>query len=293
MSALPIYRGLPDAGLADKGLSLNNPLVADWLVEFLKDECIRKRGIGKAVFGLSGGVDSALTAYLCEKAFGAENCWAIRMPYKLSSPDSLDHAQLVIDALKINAETVDITAMVDGYAGSREGISDHRIGNVCSRARMTILYDLSAELGALPIGTSNKTERFFGYFTWHGDDAPPVNPIGDLFKTQIFELARHVGVPDVIVDKQPSADLVPDQTDESDLGISYEVGDRILILLIRGYPVRRIKEMGFKPEDVDRVANLVDSTHWKRHGPTIALLSNTAINEYYLRPNDYTYKPDT
>lgn len=293
MSALPVYYSLPESNLADKGLALNNQLVADWLVKFLKDECIRKRGIDKAVFGLSGGVDSAVTACLCARAFGAENCWAIRMPYRLSSSDSLDHAQLIIRELGLNAETIDISAMVDGYAAQREGITPHRIGNICSRARMTILFDLSAEIAALPIGTSNKTERFFGYFTWHGDDAPPVNPLGDLFKTQVFDLARHLGVPEVIVEKKPTADLIPSQTDEGDLGLSYEVADRILILLIRGYPVGRIKDMGFRSADVDRVHHLVDSTHWKRHVPTSALLSNTAINEYYLRPNDYRFKPRT
>lgn len=287
MSRLQVFSGLNGKDLADKALNLNAGLLTDWLVKFLRDECVRKRGVGRAVFGLSGGVDSSVTAYLCAEAFGSENCVAVRMPYRLSSPDSLEHAQMIIDSLGLKSETVDITAMVDGYAQQRQSIDAHRIGNVCSRARMTILYDISAEYRALPIGTSNKTERFFGYYTWHGDDAPPVNPLGDLFKSQVFDLARHLGVPDVVVDKKPTADLVPGQSDEEDLGLTYETADRILVLLTRGYSPERIVSMGFSESDVSRVDRLVDSTHWKRHLPTVALLSNTAINEYYLRPTDY------
>ena len=156
-----------------------------------------------------------------------------------------------------------------------------------ARTRMIVLFDQSAKLNALPVGTGNKTERLFGYFTWHADDSPPVNPLGDLYKTQVWALAREVGVPDVIVNKPASADLIVGQTDETDFGISYVKADRILFYLLRGYRTERLIEMGFPEAEVKLVKHKVDSTHWKRHLPTTAMLSTTAINEYYLRPVDY------
>jgi NAD+ synthase len=147
---------------------------------------------------------------------------------------------------------------------------------------MIVLFDLSAKHKALPLGTSNKSERLLGYFTWHGDDAPPVNPLGDLFKTQVWALARHVGVPEAIVGKPATADLIKGQTDEGDLGISYVRADHILYHLIRGEAPR-----GFTKEEVEIVRKRLDSTHWKRRLPTVAVLSQTAIGEFYLRPVDY------
>ena len=144
-----------------------------------------------------------------------------------------------------------------------------------------------SKLDALPLGTGNKTERLLGYFTWHADDTPPVNPIGDLFKSQVWELARFLGVPHRLIDKAPTADLVADQTDESDLGISYARADAILAQILQGYSDDQLDERGFRAEEVALVRRRVDSTHWKRHLPTTAMLSNTAINEFYLRPVDY------
>lgn len=282
---LPVFRANPFDAESDTPLRINAPLVADWLVKFLRDECIRRRGITRAVLGLSGGVDSAVVAYLCAKAFGPENVYAFRMPYKISSADSLDHAQLVIDSLKINSETINITAMVDGY--SPPGITPARLGNVCSRCRMTILFDQSANHGALPIGTGNKTERLFGYYTWHGDDAPPINPLGDLSKTQVWQLARELGVPEEIINKPATADLIKGQTDEGDLGISYHRADRILHFLTTGFPVEKLMEMGFPQAEVKLVAAKVNGTHWKRRLPTVAMMSTSAIGEYYLRPVDF------
>ena len=152
---------------------------------------------------------------------------------------------------------------------------------------MTVLFDQSAKLGALPIGTGNKTERLLGYFTWHADDAPPLNPLGDLFKTQVWALARHLGVPLPIVDKPPSADLEAGQTDEADLGIAYARADAILAAILAGYGDEEIAARGEDPREVALVRRRVDGTHWKRHLPTTAMLSNTAINEFYLRPVDY------
>lgn len=272
---------------SDASLEINAPLVADLLTRFLKEECVIKRRVTKAVLGLSGGVDSAVSTYLCARAFGPENVIAIRMPYELSSPESLSHARLVVDALGVQERTIEITDMVNGYRRQLGEITSTRVGNVCARCRMTALFDVSAEVGGLPIGTGNKTERLFGYFTWHADDAPPINPLGDLFKTQVWQLARHLGIDDRIVNKPPSADLVKGQTDEGDFGISYPKADRILVHLVRGVKPATLLKWGFDQKEVDLVVRKVGSTHWKRKLPTVAMLTDTSINDYYLRPVDY------
>ena len=156
-----------------------------------------------------------------------------------------------------------------------------------ARQRMIVLFDLSARYDALPLGTGNKTERLFGYFTWHADDSPPINPLGDLFKTQVWALARHLGVPDVIVHKPASADLIRGQTDEADFGISYGKADAILNWLLAGYSPAELTTRGFVPEEVDLVYKRLSGTHWKRRLPTVALLSQSGIGESYLRPVDY------
>jgi len=209
------------------------------------------------------------------------------MPYHTSSPDSLAHAQLVIDRLGIPSLTVDISPAVDGYLKVIGDVDPARKGNVMARERMIVLFDLSAKYNALPLGTSNKSERLLGYFTWHADDAPPVNPLGDLFKTQVWALARHVGVPDEIVSKPATADLIKGQTDESDLGLPYPKVDRILQYLIQGLSPEEVVAHGFTPDEVELVRKRLDSTHWKRKLPTVAVLSQTAIGEFYLRPVDY------
>jgi NAD+ synthetase len=267
-------------------LTLNGPLTEAWLVHFLKEEMDR-RGFTKAVVGVSGGVDSAVTAYLAARALGADNVLGIRLPYRTSSKDSLDHGQLVIDALKIKSRTLDISAAVDGYLQHEPDADDARRGNVMARVRMVSIFDLAAKIGGIPLGTGNKTERLFGYFTWHADDTPPVNPIGDLLKTQVLALARHLGVPLAIVDKPPSADLRPGQTDETDFGISYEKADEILNWIISGYSAAELISYGFDETEVELVRRRVDGTHWKRRLPTVAMISPTAIGESYLRPVDY------
>ncbi len=278
-SSTPLHASKFDEG---DPLRIDPELTRRWLVSFLKDEVVRRRGFKKGLVGLSGGVDSALTAFLAAEALGKENVIGVRMPYRTSSPESLAHAQLVIDKLGIPSLTIDISGAVDGYLKQIGGADPHRLGNVMARQRMIVLFDLSAKHQALPLGTSNKSERLLGYFTWHGDDAPPVNPLGDLFKTQVWELARHVGVPEEIVAKPATADLIKGQTDEGDLGVSYVNADRILYHLIRGEEPR-----GFTKEEVEIVRRRLDSTHWKRRLPTVAVLSQTAIGEFYLRPVDY------
>ncbi|PYO33452.1 MAG: NAD+ synthase [Gemmatimonadetes bacterium] len=276
-----------------RGVDEGDPLAIDcelarrWLVSFLKDEVVRRRGFTKGIVGLSGGVDSSLTAFLAVEALGKDNVISVRMPYRTSSPESLEHAQLVIDLLGIQSLTIDITPAVDGYLQQVGDGDPTRRGNVMARERMIVLFDLSAKHKALPIGTSNKSERLLGYFTWHADDTPPVNPLGDLFKTQVRALARHVGVPEVILAKPPTPDLVPGQTTEGDYGISYDKVDRILYYLIRGMQAEEVVAHGFTPAEVAKVQGRLESTHWKRRLPTVAVMSQTAIGEFYLRPVDY------
>lgn len=287
---VPVYRGVAVDGVAraDEALGINAELVVRWLVRFLRDEVSRRRSVERVVVGLSGGIDSAVTTYLCAQAFGPENTHVFRLPYKLSSQASLDHAELVANHLGTPMRTIDITQMVDGYCDQHEpDISDARRGNVCARARASILFDQSAKFGGLPIGTGNKTERLFGYYTWHADDSPPINPLGDLYKAQVRAIARQLGVPEAIISKPPTADLVLGQTDEGDLGISYDEADRILMLLTQGYRREMLTDLGLDAVKVDLVIRKVDSTHWKRQLPTVAMVSTTAIGEFYLRPVDY------
>jgi NAD+ synthetase len=269
-------------------LAIDEELVTTWLVRFLKDEMLQRRGFTRAVVGLSGGVDSALTAALCARALGPENVTGFLLPYRTSSPESAIHAGLVAGSLGIPTRTVDISDAVDGYLEEHEPEADPmRRGNVMARQRMIVLFDQSAKLGALPIGTGNKTERLLGYFTWHADDSPPINPLGDLFKTQVWALARHLGLPGEVIDKPATADLVHGQTDEGDLGVSYPEADLILHHLLSGRSADWLKEAGFEPGRVDIVFRRLEGTHWKRNLPTVAMLSGTTIGEWYLRPVDY------
>ncbi len=282
---IPVMRVESTAG-GPAPLEIDGALTEGWLVSFIRDE-FERRGFKKAVVGVSGGVDSAVTCYLTAKALGAENVVGIRMPYKTSSKDSLEHAQLVIDALGIEAQTIDISGAVDGYLAIEPDADPARRGNVMARQRMIVLFDQSAKYRALPVGTGNKTERLLGYFTWHADDSPPINPLGDLFKTQVWALAKHLGVPDVIVSKPASADLIEGQTDEGDFGIKYAEADEILNWLVSGFSPSTLVERGFDGGKVELVRKRLAGTHWKRKLPTVAMVSPTGIGEAYLRPVDY------
>ena len=283
-SALRVHRA---AAATEDPLALDLELVTRWLVSFLRDEVTLRRKFTKGIVGLSGGVDSAVTAFLAVQALGRENVIGVRMPYRTSSRESLEHAQLVIDRLGIRCETIDISPAVDGYLAQAPDAGPTRRGNVMARERMIALFDLSERHQALPLGTGNKSERLLGYFTWHADDSPPVNPLGDLFKTQVWALARHLGVPEAIIAKPATPDLVVGQTTEEDFGISYVKADRILYELITGRRPAEIEALGFTADEVERVRKRLDGTHWKRRLPTVAMLSQTAIGEFYLRPVDY------
>ncbi len=287
--SVPVRIISPPEGAVSDGpppLDIDAPLAERWLLRFLRDELAR-RNMTEVVIGLSGGVDSAVTATLAARAFGPEHVLAVCMPYRTSHPDSLAHARLVIDALGIRHTTLDISAAVDGYLALAPDADPARRGNVMARTRMLALFDLSASVRGVPLGTGNKSERLLGYFTWHADDSPPINPLGDLFKTQVWALARHLGVPDVIINKPASADLIQGQTDEGDFGVSYARADVILNWLTAGYSAADLLGRGFGEEEVRLVQRRLDGTHWKRRLPTVALMSNTAIGESYLRPVDY------
>lgn len=277
-----------DATITLGALDLDLELVERSLVEFIREEVRRRRGFQKVVLGVSGGVDSALSLYLACRALGPENVYGFRLPYRTSSAESLEHAQLVLDATGAHARTVEISAPIDRYVEEHEPeITPLRKGNLMARLRAVVLFDQSARLHALPLGTGNKSERLLGYFTWHADDSPPINPLGDLFKTQVWALARHMGIPEVIVEKPATADLVKGVNDEDELGVSYHEADPILHGLVRGYGVAELKRMGLRAEAVDLVWRRLQATHWKRELPTVAVLSSSAIGAFYLRPVDY------
>ncbi|WP_018110716.1 NAD+ synthase [Thermus igniterrae] len=267
-------------------LELNWALVADFLTRFLREE-LAWRGYDKAIVAVSGGVDSATTLALAVRALGPEGVHALFLPHRQSSPLSREHAHLVAGSFGVRLEEVDITPMVEGYAAQTPDLTPHRKGNLMARARMMVLFDKAEAYRALPLGTGNKTERLFGYYTWHGDDSPPLNPLGDLYKTQVWGLARYLGVPEVVVRKVPTADLIPGQTDEEDLGVRYLRADVILEHYLKGYSDAYLLALGYTEEEIRRVKERVNRTHWKRALPTAALLSSTAIGEFYLRPLDY------
>jgi len=255
-------------------LHLDYGLVESILIPFIRNE-IRKFGFRSVVLGLSGGIDSAVVCELAARSLGADNVLALLMPYKTSSRESLEHAQLMVDRLGIRAETMPVTGVVDAFFETRPDASRLRRGNVMARSRMLCLYDVSARDGCLVLGTSNKTELMLGYGTMFGDMASAVNPIGDLYKTQLWGLARHLGVPSELIDKQPSADLWEGQSDEADLGFSYEEVDQLLYMMLEERMERdAILSEGIAPAFYDRVRQMVVRNQYKRMMPVIAKLSS-------------------
>jgi NAD+ synthase len=268
-------------------LTLNTDLACTILTGFIHSE-ISRVGFTHAVVGLSGGVDSALSCYLAAEALGPQNVLAVRMPYKSSSPESLEHAQLVIDALGVQSLTVPVTEMADPLFERFPEASPVRRGNVMARLRMIILYDQSEAFHGLVVGTGNKTEILLGYTTLYGDAACALNPLGDLYKTQVRQLSRAVGVPEVIVAKPPSADLWLGQTDEGELGFTYAEVDRLLYLLVdQRYSPEECIAAGFAEEFVRAVVERVRRNHFKRCLPPIAKLSNRTVGYDFLYLRDW------
>ena len=268
-------------------LSIDTELTRKILTGFIQTE-ITRAGFSKAVVGLSGGIDSSLSCYLAAEALGAENVLAIRMPYESSSPGSLDHAQLVIDELGVQSKTVPITEMVQPLFERFPDAGQIRRGNVMARARMIILYDQSEALDGLVVGTGNKTEILLGYTTLFGDSACALNPLGDLYKTQVRQLSRALGLPELIIDKPPSADLWVGQTDEDELGFTYAEVDHLLYLLVdERYSPEDCIEAGFAEPFVKAVINLIRVNHFKRVMPPIAKLSNRTVGYDFLYLRDW------
>lgn len=266
-------------------LDIDPALVADLLVRFLRAEA-GKFGFERGVLGLSGGIDSAVSCALAARAFGPENVLAVMMPYRTSNPDSEGDARAVARATGVRSKLVDISKLVDGYL-DQEGVEDRlRRGNVMARARMIVLYDHSAAEGSLVIGTSNKTEVLLGYSTQWGDAASALNPLGDLYKHQVFQLARHLDLPSGVIDKAPSADLFEGQSDEDDLGFTYDDADRILVRLVdERWSAGELEADGFDPELVRMLMRRIVLNQYKRLPPIIAKLGNRTIGQdfRYLR----------
>lgn len=269
------------------GLTANTDLLRRILVGFVTDE-VHKVGVTKAVLGLSGGIDSALVAFIAAEALGPENVHAVCMPYRSSNPESEAHARLVAEACGVNFSLVPITPMVDAYFEMFPDADNMRRGNKMARERMTILFDHSALQRGLVLGTSNKTELLLGYGTLYGDMASALNPIGDLYKSHVWQLSEAMGVPAEVIEKKPSADLWAGQTDEEELGFSYRQVDELLYRMV---DLRLTREEliteGFAPSFIDTIYQKVQNSHFKRRLPVIAKVSNRTIDRDFRYSRDW------
>lgn len=270
-----------------EGLTLNLKETEEILVNFLREE-VHKVGFKKVILGLSGGIDSALVAFLAAKAFGAENVYTVMMPYKSSSRESVEHAELVVKKSGINTKKVEITPMVDPYFAMNEDMTSLRKGNIMARTRMCVLFDNSAKENALVLGTSNKTEILLGYSTQFGDSASAINPIGDLYKAQVWELSRHMGVPEELINKKPSADLWEGQTDEQELGFSYKMADEILYCLVEEkLEPNEVVALGYDEKIVNTIVRKIKMNQYKRKLPVIANITKRGMGNNFKYPRDW------
>lgn len=258
--------------------AINCPLATDVLVRFLREEA-SNFGFRNAVIGISGGIDSSVACILAARAFGPKRVFGVILPYRESSPESERYARKLAHRLGIRTARVEITPMAEGYFRQTKGMDRLRRGNVLARCRMIALYDLSAREDALVVGTSNKSELLLGYGTLFGDMASAINPLGDLYKTQVYELGRHLKVPAEILTRKPSADLWPGQTSEGELGFTYAEVDELLYGIVdRRYTEEDAVRRGFRRDFVRRVMAQVRRNQYKRRPPIIAKLSNRTIN---------------
>lgn len=265
-----------------------NPKIALSMIDRFLQEELGKTGLKGVVLGLSGGVDSAVASALAVHALGPERVLVVKMPYRTSSPASEADADGVIAHLGVRADRVDITPMVDAYFDGVPEASPLRRGNFMARVRMSVLFDRSARESYLVLGTSNKTELLLGYGTWYGDMASSLNPMGDLYKTQVWQLARHLGLPASVVNKPPSADLWPDQTDEGEMGLSYAEADAILCLMVdERYTVEEVAAAGYPLPLVQKVLGMVEGSQFKRRLPIIAKLSGRTVGIDFRYPRDW------
>jgi len=275
-----------DVGAASAFGAFNPALAAELLVRFIREE-VRKVGFERGVIGLSGGLDSSVVAHLTARALGPENTYGVLMPYRTSDPASTADAQLVAEQLGIRTILVEITPMAEAYFERFPDADRVRRGNVLARLRMLILYDLSAALRALVIGTSNKTELLVGYGTIYGDMAAAMWPLGDLYKTEVRQLAEYLGVPARVRQKPPTADLWVGQSDEEELGVTYDVLDAILVDLVdRRLPVEALVRDGHDEALVRRIAEMVRRSQFKRRTPLCPKISSRSIG------HDFRYKRD-
>lgn len=257
-----------------QSLHLNYVLTEEILLAFIRNE-ISKFGFETAVLGLSGGIDSAVVCELAAKALGPDNVLAVLMPYRTSSSESVEHARMMVEKTGVLCEEVEISDVVDTFFEKEPDAEKLRMGNVMARIRMLYLYDASARDGRLVIGTSNKTELLLGYGTLFGDMASAINPIGDLYKTQVWGLARYLQLPEEIVSKTPSADLWEGQSDEADLGFGYGEADLLLYLMLEKRMSRAaIIQKGVDESFYDKVRKMVVKNQYKRMMPVIAKISS-------------------
>jgi NAD+ synthase len=268
-------------------LAVDCDLVTEILTGFVREE-VRKVGFERGVVGLSGGIDSALTLAVVCRALGPENALPVIMPYRASSPASERDARLVAAQLGTTPLVVDISPQIDAYFDRYPDADRNRRGNKMARERMSILYDLSLARAALVVGTSNKTELLLGYGTIHGDMAHALNPLGDLYKTQIFALARHLGLPAAVIEKAPSADLWEGQSDEDELGFEYAAVDQLLHQMIDERRTRaELHGLGFDDVFAKQIQRRVRDSQYKRRPPLIAKLSNRTIDRDFRYPRDW------